>query len=249
VRDSRARYQLLRRDGAVSRLWHGKQERVATGLPSVVNLVPPGDVGGTARHRVRRPWQRVRHDRLGRGSCGARGSGRAWVAVRDAVKLEPSGQWRVVADVAAYEGAANPAGGPRDTNPYGLLAEPGREFVTDAGGNDLLQVASNGDVSLVAVLPPIAAPSPFLVSDPVPTEVERGPDGALYVSELTEVPFLAGSAGIYRIVPGQAPQLYAGGFKTIIDFAWGGLRLEQRQSHRCGRGAADRTMSIAVRTV
>jgi len=82
-------------------------------------------------------------------------------------------------------------------------------------------VAANGDVSLVTTFAPLAAPAPFLRSDPVPTAVERGPDGALYVSQLTGVPFLAGSAGIYRVVPGQAPQLYAGDFKSINDFTFG----------------------------
>jgi DNA-binding beta-propeller fold protein YncE len=62
----------------------------------------------------------------------------------------------------------------------------------------------------------------------VPTEVARGPDGALYVSTLTGVPFVAGNAAIYRVVPGQAPTVYAGGFKTITDFAFapdGGIYL------------------------
>ena len=54
----------------------------------------------------------------------------------------------------------------------------------------------------------------------MPTEVERGPDGALYVSLLTGAPFNAGVAGIYKIVSGQ-PQLAQGGFKTIIDFTFG----------------------------
>jgi glucose/arabinose dehydrogenase len=67
----------------------------------------------------------------------------------------------------------------------------------------------------------VLAPSPFLQAQAVPTEVERGLDGALYISELTGVPFTAGAAGIYRVVPGQAPQPVAGGFKMITDFALG----------------------------
>src|SRR4029079_5213486 len=34
------------------------------------------------------------------------------------------------------------------------------------------------------------------------------------------VPFLAGSAKIYRVVPGQAPTVYRSGFKTINEFAF-----------------------------
>ena len=51
----------------------------------------------------------------------------------------------------------------------------------------------------------------------VPTNVVRGPDGALYVSQLTGFPFPPGGARIYRVVPGAAPQIYAEGFTNIID--------------------------------
>ena len=137
------------------------------------------------------------------------------------VNFQPSGEWRVIADVGGSR-RHDSAGRPLDSDPYGLLAEPGRrDPTTDAGSNDLLEVGANGDVSLVTTFASLPAPPPFLNSDPVPTDVERGPDGALYVSQLTGAPFVAGSAGIYRVVPGQAPQLYAGGFKMITDFAFG----------------------------
>jgi len=42
-------------------------------------------------------------------------------------------------------------------------------------------------------------------TDPVPTGLARGPDGALYVGLLTGVPFAPGAASVYRVVPGQAP--------------------------------------------
>jgi hypothetical protein len=55
----------------------------------------------------------------------------------------------------------------------------------------------------------------------VPTAVVVGPDGAYYVSELTGVPFAAGAARIYRVVPGAPPQIFLDGFKTIIDLDFG----------------------------
>jgi hypothetical protein len=55
----------------------------------------------------------------------------------------------------------------------------------------------------------------------VPTCVAVGPDGAYYVGELTGVPFAAGAARVYRVVPGQAPQVVHTGFKTIIDIDFG----------------------------
>jgi len=80
----------------------------------------------------------------------------------------------------------------------------------------VLEVRANGTVSLVATLPPTPTGS-----EAVPTEVVRGPDGALYVSQLTGGPFTAGAASIWRVVPGAAPQIYKTGFKTITDFDWG----------------------------
>jgi hypothetical protein len=53
----------------------------------------------------------------------------------------------------------------------------------------------------------------------VPTNVVRGPDGALYVSELTGFPFPVGGARVYRVVPGSGatPTVFAEGFTNIID--------------------------------
>jgi glucose/arabinose dehydrogenase len=55
----------------------------------------------------------------------------------------------------------------------------------------------------------------------VPTSVARGPDGALYVGQLTGFPFVQGLANIYRVLPGHAPVVHCSGFKTIMDLAFG----------------------------
>jgi hypothetical protein len=150
------------------------------------------------------------------GAPAARGGlGEAGSLVGTLIKLQPSGHWRVDADIADFEDANNPAQGPEDSNPYGVLAGPGERYVTDAGGNSLLRVAANGRVSVVTTFGPENG------ADPVPTEVNVGPDGALYVSLLTGVPFAPTAAKIYRVVPGQPNQLYQGGFRTIIDFDFG----------------------------
>jgi sugar lactone lactonase YvrE len=47
-----------------------------------------------------------------------------------------------------------------------------------------------------------------------------GPDGAYYVSELTGFPFPVGGANVYRVVPGEDPEVYATGFTNIIDIAF-----------------------------
>ncbi|WP_166815927.1 ScyD/ScyE family protein [Luteimonas yindakuii] len=129
------------------------------------------------------------------------------------LRVTPGGLWHVVADVSAHEGRQNPAGGPVETNPFGVLSESAAHYVTDAAGNSLLRVALGGAVSTVATFPS----RPAAATDAVPTGVVRGPDGALYVGQLTSVPFADGAASIFRIVPGAAPTVWASGFKTIID--------------------------------
>lgn len=116
-----------------------------------------------------------------------------------------------------YESAANPDGGIIDSNPYGLLAEPGSRVVADTGATALLRVAANGAISTIATFPARAQGRP---TDAVPTAVAGGPDGAYYVSELSGVPFAAGAANIYRVVPGQAPTVAWSGFTTVIDLAF-----------------------------
>jgi hypothetical protein len=139
------------------------------------------------------------------------------------IHMAASGRLKVVGDVAMYEFAFNPAGGPVDSNPFGVLAEPNDRLVVDAGANALLRVAANGTMETVAVFP--AQPNPTPVGPPlieaVPTSVARGPDGDLYVGQLTGAPFVPGLAKIYRVLPGQVqPVVHCAGFKTIMDLAF-----------------------------
>jgi hypothetical protein len=230
--------------GGVSRFWHGIQKRVATGLPSHANpngsrADGPHDISllgvGTAYVTVGLEGDPTVRDQLAEQVPGI--AGFASVA-----RIEPSGEWRYVADLGAYEEANNPDGRLNDdgspfldSNPYGVLASPGGPLVTDAGGNSLLHVGANGDISLLAVFQsrgstpprPSGAPPPFdQLTDAVPTSVVIGPDGAYYVSELTGVPFVDRSANIYRVIPGEAPRLFLtdeaclAGFKMLIDLAF-----------------------------
>jgi len=205
--------------GAVSRWWHGMQERVATGLPSYTENGPTG-VAATGPHDIvllGRGNARVSiglgNNPSARSACGVLGPMFGWVA-----QVPTSGNWRLDVDVSAYEAAANPDGSiPPDSNPYGLLAEPGATVATDAGGNDLLRVAANGSISTLAVFP--SRSNSTRGADSVPTSVAAGPDGAYYVGELGS--FVPGGANVWRVVPGQSPTVFKSGFTTIIDITFG----------------------------
>jgi len=200
--------------GAVSRLWRGQQERVATGLPSYGS-----EASTTGPHDISFQGLGGGYVTLGlgfegqpRSALGEFGYELGWL-----VRLPASGRWRNDVDVAAYEFAQNPGGGPLDSNPYGVLAEACGEVVTDAGANSLLRVAPNGEISTLATFP--SRPQ-GRETDAVPTAVAVGPDGAYYVSELTGIPFAAGASRIYRVVPGEAPTVVWSGFTTVIDLAF-----------------------------
>ena len=134
---------------------------------------------------------------------------------------------RAVADISAYEAAANPDGGAFDSNPNSVTTDWGRIYVVDAGGNSLLRVHRSGEISTVAVFPDrlITPPPGMGLPDPfpmqaVPTNVVVGPDGALYVSQLTGFPFPIGAANVYRVEPGSEPEVYASGLTNVTDLAF-----------------------------
>ncbi len=213
--------------GALTRLWRGGIERVLTGLPS---LADPNDGSGAVGP----------HDLsfLGRGGAyiavglGADPKVRqdlpAGATFGHLLKVSAGGQWKSVADVAAHEAATNPDGGQVDSNPYAVHALPGGYLVADAGANALLHVAANGQVSTVAVFPvrlvtpPFPGPPNPFPMQAVPTAVTVGPDGAIYVGELTGFPFPVGGARVYRLAPGQPPEVYVQGLTNIIDIAFDG---------------------------
>jgi sugar lactone lactonase YvrE len=57
--------------------------------------------------------------------------------------------------------------------------------------------------------------------DTVPTCVTRGPDGHLYVGQLTGFPFPTGGARIFRVpAQGGIPEVVADGFTAIVGLAF-----------------------------
>jgi hypothetical protein len=202
--------------GAVTRLWRGQQERIATGLPS---HAIPGGLAASGPNDISFHGRGGAYITMGLGY-----DQRLRDAMGDAgpffgtlIKMSASGEWRVIADILAHETTVNPDGGLVDCNPYGVLAEDGSRLVTDAGGNSLLRVRANGTVTTVTTFP---SRGQGRTTDAVPTAIVSGPDGAYYIAELSGVPFAAGAARIYRFVPGQAPEVFLTGFKMITDMAF-----------------------------
>jgi hypothetical protein len=110
------------------------------------------------------------------------------------IGVNQAGKSWQLADLLAYEQANNPDGQDPNapdaqSNPYSVLALKHRTIVADAGANDLL-VVRHGKVSTLTAFPTFTADGCQLNNngdtscDPVPTDVELGPDGYLYVSGL-----------------------------------------------------------------
>jgi hypothetical protein len=118
-----------------------------------------------------------------------------------------------------------------ETHPYATASDGTGTYLADAAGNSIVKVASNGTVSSVAVLPvvPVEVTAEIATAagfpectvgltynfEPVPTDVEIGQDGMLYVSSLPGGPE-DGSTGangaVYRVDPatGESTKLVGG---------------------------------------
>jgi len=211
----RGEAQIYTDTGSVTRYAGGVASRVLSGLPSVYGATSLDVVGpnGIA---------------FGSGGALALVIGGGVNPLVRATDLAPLGvnlqQLRLptgTVDLGMFEALNNPAGGPLDSDPWHVAPLAGGAYlVTDAGANSLLRVDASGAVSLVASFASRALGGP-VPTEPVPTGIAVGPDGAIYVSELTGFPFVPGAARIYRIAPGGgAPTIFATGFTMLSDIAF-----------------------------
>ena len=202
--------------GAISRFLNGTQARIVTGLPS--HALPSGEAAdGPNDVSFQNTGDMFVVMGLGFDPVDRRFFGAAGASFGKLLQISPEGQIREAGDVTAYERDVNPGGGPPDSNPYGVLALQSVRLVADAGANAVVSVIASGLVNTVAVFPS----RPNRATDAVPTAIAVGPDGAYYVGELSGVPFAAGAANVYRVVPGQAPQVFRSGFTTVTDIDFG----------------------------
>ena len=126
-----------------------------------------------------------------------------------------------------------------DSHPYAVAAlGHGAWAVADAGGNDIVKVDRFGHVSLISVLPaqPVKISQAFATAnglpacvvgitykfEPVPTDVEVGPHGVLYVTTLPggpEGPDSGNPGSVYRIEHSGHPSRIATGFAGATNLA------------------------------
>jgi len=109
----------------------------------------------------------------------------------------------LVADLEAYERAANPDGRELASNPYDV-AWDGRDgwYVSDAAANTVLHVDRAGRIRTVAV---VASMAPFggRPAQGVPTGLARAPDGSLFVALFGGAPTEGGPAVVIALRPGS----------------------------------------------
>jgi len=204
-------------NGSITQVLGGVQSRIVTGLPTIYSPTT-GEITGP---------QGIGFDASGTGyvaiGLGADPAGRpAGSLLGHVLTFTTGGVVTGFADVSAFEALNNPAGGPVDSNPFHIASGAGGLFATDAGANTLSSISPTGDVSLVTTFPARFIGPPLPESDSVPTGVTVGPDGTIYVAELTGFPFTPGGAQIYSIAPGSSTAtVFATGFTNLTDIAFG----------------------------
>jgi hypothetical protein len=215
--------------GAVTQVHdNGPDERVLTGVPSIINqdgeALGPSDIAFTGSQKFVLSVGIGGSDQF-RAGFGPQG---ALLGTLVTGKLRHGG-FSLFADVLANEAVANPDGTDVDSNPVGLVRQGEGYILADAGGNAVVRASHKGTFTTIAALPPGSAlappflglpPGTQIPTDAVPTSVVQGPDGAYYISQLTGFPFEVGDANIWRVVPGQAPTVYASGLTNLTDLAF-----------------------------
>jgi hypothetical protein len=135
-----------------------------------------------------------------------------------------------LANITAFEVLNNPHPTAIDSNPWDLVVRGSDTFVSDAAGNSLVKADSLNQVSLVHVFPnkdvstPTNAPPGFppqFSAQTVPTGLAIGSDGALYIAQLSGLPFAPGSADVFRYDFVNPVTTFASGFSNLVDIAAG----------------------------
>jgi hypothetical protein len=211
--------------GAIARLVGGRLARVHKGLVSAgrrggVDVTGPSDVG------VAQVSGRI-YTVVGTTPAVPRG-----LSARLSRQLGKMLRVNAISpgSVEILAGLARPGG---RSDPSGVAILGMERYVADTAANRLL-LERDGNVSVAASFPSAAPGAPS-----APSAVRVGPDGALYVGELTGDRAPAGRARVWRVVAGQPPQVFASGFTRITALAFGpdgSLYVTQSRRRAGGRG-------------
>jgi hypothetical protein len=195
----------------------GTQHRVVRGLPSLADPVTggfafgPSDVSTNGKLlylSIGGPANQL--DRSAFSEPIAHGLG--------SIQLVSDGSRRRVADLAAYELAHDPDHQLHESNGQSVLLAGGKLFAIDAAGNTFFRVGAGGHLTLLKTFPNGSVGG--VEFQAVPDALAQGPDGAIYISTLTGVPFPQGQSKVWRWTPAGL-ELFAAGFTSAVDLAFG----------------------------
>jgi hypothetical protein len=208
----------LGRTGAVTEVTRGgRQRRILEGLPSLAGpegafAYGPSDVSlkdGRVYVSVGGPNETRNRELLTEAIARKLGT----------IQLQAGRRSITVARIADFVADSDPDGPPEETNTHSVLAGRRTVYAIDAGSNALFGINRHGRVELLHVFDDIALSNGTTI-DAVPTNMVFGPDGALYVSTLTGVPFPEGAATVWRW-DGTRMTPYAEGLTAAIDLDFG----------------------------
>jgi hypothetical protein len=222
--------------GAITRLRHGEQEQVVTGLPSYAqtnsgraegpNAISMNGLGNAYVTIGLEASPLIRNQAPEFAGFGRLVHLSPWALSPGRGKGHGKAAWKFVADLGQYELDANPDCGDLDSNPFGVLSEGHDVIVADAGANTYVRRSAKGALSTFAVFSnntsPVGVPGcpEKSTNDFVPTSIIRGPHGAYYLGHLGGLPIQVGGASVWRMERGGVPEPYLTGFTWILALAF-----------------------------